>query len=131
EHAETEGRGILLAAPFDVDLDAGRTVVQPDVLLVLRAHKEVITEERAVGAPDLVIEISSPSTATHDRQRKFRAYARAGVPEYWIADPNAKTAEPHFLENGDYVSGGVFGVGAIIPSRVLPEFKVPVEQFFA
>lgn len=130
-HIQLAGRGIVLIAPFDVDLGAGRTVVQPDVLVVLEEHRSVLTAARAIGAPDLVIEVSSPSTASHDRRRKMDAYAGAGVPEYWIADPNAATVELLRLEHGEYVSAGVFRGGALLPSLVVPDLPVRVEQFFA
>ncbi len=130
-HVQLAGRGVVLIAPFDVDLDAGRTVVQPDVLVVLEEHRSVLTAARAVGAPDLVIEVSSPSTASHDRRRKMDTYGRAGVREYWIADPNAASVELLRLEGQEYVSAGVFRGGAVLPSLVLPELPVRVEQFFA
>lgn len=132
-HVQTTGRGIVLMAPFDVqlDLDLGRTVVQPDVLVVLNEHRDVLTHSRAIGAPDLVIEVASPSTATHDRSRKLAAYAGAGVREYWLADPYSQTVELLWLEGSEYVSAGVFGGSALLPSRVLPGLPVRVEQFFA
>ncbi len=84
-HIEAAGLGRVYAAPFDVELSP-ENVVQPDVIVVLKDNLQVITAERIIGAPDLVVEIASPSTATHDRDRKRRAYEQAGVREYWIAD---------------------------------------------
>ena len=78
-----------------------------------------------------MIEIASPSTAGHDRRTKQDAYARAGVPEYWIADPYARTIEILRLEGGAYRSLGVFEGGDVLPSAELPELPVRVEQFFA
>lgn len=130
-HVDFTGHGKVFAAPVDVELWPGRAVVQPDVIVVLNANRQVLTPSRILGAPDLVVEVSSPSTATHDRSRKLAAYARAGVREYWIADPNAETVEPLFLENGEYVSAGVCSGRAFLPSRVIPDFPIRVEQFFA
>ncbi|HZU78176.1 MAG TPA: Uma2 family endonuclease [Dehalococcoidia bacterium] len=130
-HLRTTGRGIVILAPFDVELMPGQPVVQPDVLVVLAEHRHRLTNSRLIGPPDLVIEVSSPSTATHDRSRKLSAYARAGVPEYWIADPNARTVELLFLEGSEYVSAGVFSGAAVLPSRIVPGLGVPVEEFFA
>ena len=121
--------GRVYIAPFDVELDY-RTVVQPDVLVVLNAHLERITFSRIIGAPDLVVEISSPGTVGHDRTEKQRAYARAGVPEYWIADPASRTVEVLALEHGTYRSLGVFEGKATLPTRIVPDFPVHVEQFF-
>ncbi len=121
--------GRVYIAPFDVELDH-RTVVQPDVLVVLNAHLERITFSRVIGAPDLVVEISSPGTVGHDRINKQRAYAGAGVPEYWIADPATRTVEVLALEHGEYRSLGVFEGKATLPTRIVPDFSVHVEQFF-
>jgi Uma2 family endonuclease len=116
--------------PRDVEL-APNVVVQPDVFVLLNDNLQKITEARVICAPDLAIEISSPSTAIHDRHRKYVAYARAGVKEYWIADPKAHTIEVLFLEDGAYRSAGVFSGEQTLPSQVVPNFPVQVQQFFA
>src|ERR1700736_5482994 len=85
-YIEDAGLGRVYIAPFDVEL-APYVVVQPDVLVILNANREKITTSRVIGAPDLVVEVSSPGTVGYDRDEKRGAYARAGVPEYWIADP--------------------------------------------
>ena len=121
--------GRVYIAPFDVELNY-RTVVQPDVLVVLNAHRERITFSRIIGAPDLVVEISSPGTVGHDRTDKQSAYAQAGVPEYWLADPASRTVEVLALEQGIYRSLGVFEGKATLPTRIMPDFPVHVEQFF-
>ena len=119
-HIQAAGLGRVYAAPFDVDLSPGN-VVQPDVIVVLNDNLQVITAERIIGAPNLVIEIASPSTATHDHDRKRRAYEQAGVREYWIADPSyAWMVEILALENGEYRLLGVFQGQSILSSRVLP-----------
>jgi len=129
-HIEVAGLGTVLAAPTDVILSP-KDVFQPDVFVVLNAGLEKIKELHVVGAPDLVVEITSPSTAIHDRNRKYRVYAKAGVPEYWIAEPATRTVEVLVLEAGEYRSLGIFRGQATLPSRVLPELPVHVEQFFA
>ena len=121
--------GRVYIAPFDVELDY-RTVVQPDVLVILNAHLERITFSRIIGAPDLVVEISSPGTVGHDRTKKQRAYAQAGVSEYWVADPASRTVEVLALDHGTYRSLGVFEGKATLPTRIVPDFPVHVEQFF-
>lgn len=75
---------VLSVAPTDVQLDE-RTVVQPDILIV--CDKKKITAARVIGAPDLIIEILSPSTARKDLFIKGRKYQLAGVREYWLIDP--------------------------------------------
>ena len=129
-NVELAGLGRVFPAPCDVELSPG-TVVQPDVIVILKANLGIITPTRIVGAPDLVIEIASPGTVGYDRRVKQDAYARAGVREYWLADPYARTIEVLMLENGAYRSVGVFTGAVTLPSRVLPDLPVLVEQFFA
>ncbi len=132
EYVEDGELGEVYEAPFDVELIAGsRSIVQPDVLVVLNAHLHRITASRVVGAPDLVVEIISPGSVTYDHVEKRDAYAHAGVPEYWIADPASRTVEVFALEGNSYRSLGVFEGPAILPSRILPGFTKPVKEFFA
>ena len=129
-HVKLTGLGQVYIAPFDVELNS-QTVVQPDVIVVLNHDLNRITESRIVGAPDLVVEVSSPGTVGYDREKKQQNYARAGVPEYWIADPWSRTVEVLSLVAGGYRSLGVFEGKAVLPSQVVPDFLVHVEQFFA
>jgi len=94
----------VYSAPFDVRLNADKkddTVVQPDLSVV--CDKKKIDDKGCNGAPDMVIEILSPSTASHDRIKKFNLYAVAGVREYWIVDPDEKSLQVCVLENNKYV----------------------------
>ena len=77
------GMGQVFAAPFDVVL-TNTDVVQPDIIFVSTERAHIITEDNVQGAPDLVVEILSPSTANRDRTFKRSLYARHGVKEYWI-----------------------------------------------
>lgn len=127
---ESHGMGKVRIAPFDVELTP-KLVVQPDVLVVLKANYDKLAENRVLGAPNLVIEVASPGTATYDRHSKQMAYAQAGVPEYWIADPMARTVEVFVLERHIYTSVGIFEGKATLPSTIVPGLPTPVEQFFA
>ena len=82
--AERTG-GLALLAPVDVHL-AQHSVVQPDLLYISADRSEII-QDRIEGAPDLAVEILSPSTASRDQVHKLNLYAQAGVAEYWIVDP--------------------------------------------
>jgi Uma2 family endonuclease len=124
---EVAGLGRVFAAPIDVEL-APLRIVQPDVLVILNANLGIITPSRIVGAPDLIVEIASPSTAGYDRREKQDAYAAAGVREYWIADPAARTIEVLALDGAAYRSLNAFRGSALLPSRVLPGFPVTVEE---
>ncbi len=128
-HVKLTGLGLVRMAPFDVEL-ASDMVVQPDILVVLNKNLDRVLDSHIIGAPDLVVEVASPGTATRDRREKYDAYANAGAPEYWIADPIAQTVEVFILEAGKYYSQGVFHGNALLPSKVLPGFDVHVELFF-
>lgn len=128
-HVKSEDLGGVLVAPIDVEL-APNTVFQPDVVVLLKANRKKLRDRHIVGAPDLVVEVVSPGTETHDRHRKLDAYIRAGVSEYWIADPEARTVEVLTLGVGEYFSQGVYLGKATIPSQVVPGLVVPIEQFF-
>ena len=85
--------GEFFIAPFDVVLWDGdeANVVEPDLLFVSTARAGIITEANVQGAPDLVVEVLSPSTESRDRGYKRELYARHGVGEYWLVDPDART----------------------------------------
>ena len=87
--------GEVFYAPCDVVLGQGddRNVVQPDLVFVAKERADIIVLEEIRGAPDLVIEILSPGTEERDRSYKNTLYARSGVKEYWLVDPDAKTVE--------------------------------------
>lgn len=129
-HVELTNRGTVLGAPIDVVLSP-KDVFQPDVLVILNAGLEKIKELKVIGAPDLVVEVESPGTATQDRNKKYQVYAQAGVPEYWIANPGTRTVEVLVLDGSEYRSLGVFRGQSTLPSRVVPGLPVHVEQFFA
>ena len=95
----------VFAAPCNVCLfgkgDEEENMVQPDIFIVCDETK--LEKKRCNGVPDMVIEILSPSTSRMDLLLKLEKYQEAGVCEYWITDPDAKTVNVHILENGRYV----------------------------
>jgi len=127
-------------APFDVLLPEGGedddevdTVVQPD--LSVFCDKAKITERGARGAPDLAVEILSPSTAKKDLNEKFRLYERHGVREYWVADPSAWSVAVYRLEAGGSFDSGELrerlGDVSPIASRVLEGFSIDPKLLFS
>ena len=84
--------GLIWSAPLDVVL-SDYDVAQPDILFVSNERADIITEANIQGAPDLVVEVLSPSTAGYDRGYKQVLYGRHGVREYWIVDPDAETVD--------------------------------------
>ena len=87
------GHGELLFAPIGVRFPATQEGVQPDILFVSDERRAIVAPDELKGAPDLVVEILSPSTATRDRDLKRRLYHRQGVAEYWIVDPEANAVD--------------------------------------
>jgi Uma2 family endonuclease len=122
--------GRVYGAPFDVEL-ASHTICQPDVVVILNANMSKISDKRIIGAPDLVVEVASPSTATYDRREKLDAYALSGVTEYWIAEPTSYTIEILTREVNTFSSQGIFEGKTTLTSKVVPNFPILVEQLFA
>lgn len=131
-------------APFDILLPAGMesddevdTVVQPDI--VVYCDRSKLTEAGARGAPDLVVEIFSPSTARKDLNEKLRLYERHGVREYWVVDPGNRSIlvfRPVVGEGG----AAVYDYGELreqgrdwspLASRVLEGFSVDPKELFS
>jgi Uma2 family endonuclease len=118
-------------APCDVLLEAGGTPVEPDIFFIAQGRRHIITTQNVQGAPDLIVEIISPSNPEHDRDRKFKLYQESGVAEYWIVDPEAQTIEVFGLEQGTYILHGRFGPGQAATSIVLNGFRVSVDDIFS
>ena len=118
-------------APFDVRLNADTyddTVVQPDISIV--CDKSKIDKKGCRGAPDMIVEILSPSSLGYDRVLKFNKYLQAGVREYWIVDPEGKTVSVHILENGKYVATA-YGETDSVPVHVLEGCEIDMGIVFA
>lgn len=84
--------GEVFLGPLDVVFNRW-TALEPDLLFVREGRASIVTEANVAGAPDLVIEILSPSNKAYDRKTKLRAYEKAGVPEIWYLDPENQTGE--------------------------------------
>ena len=121
--------GEVFHAPYDVALD-DFNVVQPDILFVSNERAHIVTDLNIQGAPDLVIEILSPSTAQRDRTQKRDLYARHDVKEYWQSDTDAKSVQVLTLENGEYRVAGIYTAGQTIVSPLLPGFSLSVDDIF-
>jgi len=123
----------VFVAPFDVRLNADKaddTVVQPDLLVVCDPAK--LADGKAVrGAPDLVIEILSPSTVRHDRIVKFMKYRQAAVREIWFANPDTGDIEvcKRLGDCGEYTTNS-FELGQEIVVGILPELTINLNEIF-
>ena len=116
--------------PFEEDGDALEnvdTMLEPDITVVCDPVK--LDKYGCKGAPDMVIEILSPSTRRHDLAVKYRLYQRAGVREYWIVDPDGKTVQVFKLEDGFYGAADVYTAGAV-PVSLWEDFSIDLSQVF-
>lgn len=93
--------GVVYCDPIDVFVDE-YNVPQPDILFIRNKNRHIITTDGIMGAPDLVVEILSPSSIRNDRGIKQRLYQRLGVQEYWIVDPKNNAIEVYRLIEGVY-----------------------------
>ena len=121
--------GKVYCSTFDVVL-SDTDVVQPDLLFVSNGRESIITPENIQGAPDLVVEILSPATAARDRTLKLDLYARHGVQEYWIVDPDAKTIM--LLRRGEsrFEVVGIYGEEETLRSPTLAELSIALQEIF-
>ena len=110
------------------DSDDVDTLVEPDISVVCDPDK--LDKIGCKGAPDLVIEILSPSTTRHDRFTKFNLYQRAGVREYWIADPSSKSVQVFVLEDGRYTAKDFGGAEDTIAVNVLEGCSIDLTPVF-
>ena len=109
-----KGPCLPFIAPADVQLDCdNKTILQPDVFVVCDRKK--IPANRVFGAPDLVIEILSPSTRKKDISIKTNKYLNAGVREYWIVDPSKQKVLVYLFEDKDFDDIMIFGFDQKIP----------------
>src|ERR1041385_869982 len=100
-YLDKEPIGELISAPLDTYLTE-LNVYQPDILFVSNERKKIFKKEGVHGAPNFVIEILSPRTAKYDRGAKRDIYARTGVRELWLVDPESKTIQVfHFAQSAD------------------------------
>lgn len=91
----------------------------------------IITENNVQGAPDLVVEVLSASTADVDRGFKQHLYAINGVREYWLIDPDTRQIEVLTLGEGGYARSGVYGEGEMVTSLLLTGLHIAVNDIFA
>jgi Uma2 family endonuclease len=119
--------GLVFVSPFDV-VFSQFDVVEPDILYVSKARAAVLTEKNVQGAPDLVIEVISPSTADIDRTTKLKLYARFGVQEYWIIDPDGPSAEVYRREKEGLALAATLRSKDALGSPLFPGFRVPLKR---
>lgn len=127
-HVHAQKLGEIIPAPFDVVL-SDEDVVQPDLVFVATEHLDRV-RERMYGAPDVVVEILSPSHAERDRIVKRDLYRKHGVREYWMVDTDAETIEVLVLREGAWHLHGIFARSDTVTSPLLPGLSFPVAEIF-
>jgi len=125
--ALADDAGIVLTAPVDVRF-APRQVAVPDLLFVARDRLHIVGPKAIEAAPDIVVEILSPSTRNRDRGRKMDLYARFVVREYWLIDPEARSVAVFALRDGRYEP--LPQEGGVARSEVLPGVAIDVASLF-
>lgn len=127
-------RCYVFVAPFDVFIseneqyDMPDHVVQPDLSVV--CSNDQISKRGCHGAPSLIIEVLSPSTALKDFNEKFNLYQKYGVNEYWIVDPGNQTVHVYTLENGRYQTRHLFSEKETIQSVLYPDLSISLDVLF-
>lgn len=127
-YVEKNNLGIVQIAPLPVRLWPGK-IREPDIFFIGKEHSDRIGE-RVCGVPDLVVEVISSSTERTDRVEKFLEYAKAGIREYWLIDPEKKTVEVYSLRGGDYILVGKYSGSQVATSEMLPGFKLRASELF-
>jgi Uma2 family endonuclease len=121
--------GEVWTAPLDVRLGED-TALQPDLIFISNASAGIIQENWIAGAPDLIVEVLSPSTRAYDRATKLPIYADAGVPEVWLMDSQAKTVEVLKLRGKKYFVEATHAGDQVLTSNLFPGWKLPLHDLF-
>jgi Uma2 family endonuclease len=98
--------GVVISAPVDVQLGQWN-IVQPDLVIITRKRRHIMTPTKVKGIPELLVEILSPSNPGHDLDKKRRVYEQMGVPEYWIVFPEEHQVLQLVIRDGKYTENTV------------------------
>jgi len=128
-HTRDRSLGQVLVSPVDVVLDERKALIlQPDVVFI-SSDRLGIVRNQVWGAPDLVVEVLSPGTATYDQRRKLRWFKRYGVGECWIVNPRANQITVHALDQRP-ATRFIYGLSDTVQSSVLPGLDLRVADVF-
>jgi Uma2 family endonuclease len=126
-HVTENDLGEILHAPVGVVLEKP-SGVQPDIIFVAKGRLSIIQEKAVFGAPDLVVEVLSSSTASRDRGVKRDLYARTGVCHYWLLDPRKKALQAFRLDAGRYVLEAEHTGAAIFRPSMFPGLSIRLAE---
>ncbi len=121
--------GDVFLAPLDVRLGE-ETVLQPDLIYISNARSGIIQENWIEGAPELAVEVLSPSTAGHDRATKLPIFAAVDVSQVWFIDPKAKTVEVLTLQVAKYLVNATYAGHQVLTSNLFPSWQLPLDELF-
>jgi Uma2 family endonuclease len=130
QYVDSRKLGEVFGAPFDV-VFSEFDVVEPDLFYISNARAGVLTQKNVQGAPDLVVEVSSESTARVDRSIKLKLYGRFGVQEYWIIDPEGPSAEIHRRGEEGLTLVAKLSAADALTSPMFPGFSAPLRSLTA
>jgi len=132
-HLAQHRAGKVYLAPADV-VFSSFDVVEPDLLFVSNERLEILADTRLIGAPDLVVEILSPSTRRTDEIRKLHLYDRFGVREYWVVDPDIDVVKVYRrTEDGSFARMVELAAADddVLQTPLLPGLSVKLRELFA
>ena len=131
-HVERHGGGEVFLSPFDVVFSFFDVVV-PDLIVVTDAHRGGLTEKHFRGAPDLIVEVSSPRTRGRDAGAKLALYERAGVAEYWVVDPSARAVRVFRRHGTSLTRLTTLRAAAAddLDTPILPGLAMPLNRVFS
>ncbi|HMV08305.1 MAG TPA: Uma2 family endonuclease [Cyclobacteriaceae bacterium] len=122
--------GETFFAPIDLFIDQ-KNVFQPDLIYISPEKANIVSKRGIEGAPDLIVEILSPSNIFTDRNQKKFTYQKIGVKEYWIVDPANKTLEIYKHDQADQNTPSLYVAGeGEVTSSVLPNLKFDLKEIF-
>lgn len=121
--------GEIFVSPIDVYLNEDYQF-QPDIIFITNENRSIIKKKRIEGAPDLIVEILSPSTGWKDKQKKKEAYGLFGVKEYWLVDPHLQTVDQLVLIDGELQLHQTYGHLDTLTAEQFPCISVDFEKLF-
>ena len=133
QYVKTHRLGKVLYSPVDVIFGQGdaREVVQPDLVFIAARNDDIVKLHGIEGPPDLVIEILSPGTEDRDRGYKLKMYARYGVPEYWIVDPDTRTIDVYQSGGSEFPPAIRYSEIDVIACALLGALNIFLTEVFA
>lgn len=129
QYLEKKPLGEVIVSPLDVFLSE-INVYQPDVIFISNQRRSIVTDHGLEGAPDLAVEVLSPGTARFDKGSKRKIYARTGVRELWLVDPEAKLIHVYQLAKDAETPTATYDQKAVFSSPLLPGLRIKAASIF-